>query len=687
MGNLNLQILKLVLVAGSLITVSGESQRDLPRRPFVNCTEFSSNITKISDSMKLRASHELSLEELGLLYPDNVFGAAPFFDQCTAINLENAEVHTVAAQFYESEFNMPLDRFQSIAQQCRTFESRPCKTFDTEKSKHPKYRPISGRGNNLKNPEWGTAGIPFLRFGSKNYEDKVYSIKRSVTGLGLPNPRTIVQELLSKAVLSPPAEYPWNLFTILSTLFVTHDVHYQVPYQPKNPSEEIRCCTRNQESVLPPTLLNAACLPIEISKNDSFYQHGNIGCLNMVRSQVAENTNQVESGEILNLATSYMDLSLIYGNHESELTPIRSYKNGTFRMGKNGVLPVDVNGQYIKPMKRFTDVPLACIWPSLLTRNHNQMAQRLAKLNPHWSDETLFQEARRINIANTNYNFVSTGMVDNAVNLTGVVVNETYSGVNPGTFIEFAISYRALHYYLRDHMLFINDQNETSQVAISDTIGNINYIVDNYDAALRGAMNVNVNNGQYSTELINKIGKDSKGFGYDLVAIDLQRARDHGCTSYLEMRRLCKFTPEINSFDDYRKIFNETNVNLLKSVYASHEDVDFYVGGLLEMFESIGNPFVSPVFGCIIGLGHNNYVQGDIYYYTHKENPYPFTAAQIASIRKYDLSSIICTNTGFKQTNLLWPYKTGPISPLVDCSTFPEMDLSPWKENPNQSCD
>jgi len=120
------------------------------------------------------------------------------------------------------------------------------------------------------------------------------------------------------------------------------------------------------------------------------------------------------------------------------------------------------------------------------------------------------------------------------------------------------------------------------------------------------------------------------------------------------MRRLCKFTPEINSFDDYRKIFNETNVNLLKSVYASHEDVDFYVGGLLEMFESIGNPFVSPVFGCIIGLGHNNYVQGDIYYYTHKENPYPFTAAQIASIRKYDLSSIICTNTGFKQTNLLW---------------------------------
>lgn len=120
------------------------------------------------------------------------------------------------------------------------------------------------------------------------------------------------------------------------------------------------------------------------------------------------------------------------------------------------------------------------------------------------------------------------------------------------------------------------------------------------------------------------------------------------------MRRLCKIAPEINSFDDYEKIFNKTNVALLKRVYASHEDVDFYVGGLLEIFESIGSPLVGPTFGCIIGLGHNNYVQGDIYYYSHKENPNPFSDAQLASIRNYTLSNMICTNTGLKQTNLIW---------------------------------
>lgn len=153
----------------------------------------------------------------------------------------------------------------------------------------------------------------------------------------------------------------------------------------------------------------------------------------------------------------------------------------------------------------------------------------------------------------------------------------------------------------------------------------------------------------HSHQLINKIGKDSRGYGYDVASIDIQRARDHGCPSYLEMRRLCKIKPEINSFDDYNKIFNATNVDLLKRVYASYEDVEFYVGGLLEIFESPGNPLVGPTFGCINGLGHNNYVQGDIYYYSHKENPYPFTAAQLASIRNYTLLSMYCTNSGIKE--------------------------------------
>lgn len=180
-------------------------------------------------------------------------------------------------------------------------------------------------------------------------------------------------------------------------------------------------------------------------------------------------------------------------------------------------------------------------------------------------------------------------------------------------------------------------------------------------------------------QIINRIGKNRQGYGTDLVSIDIQRGRDHGIPSFVQIRRACKLKPEINSFDDLNKIFNKTNVDLLKNIYKSYEDVDFYVGGLLEAFESVGNPFAGPTFGCVIGENYNNVMGGDIFFYSHPENPHPFTKAQIDAIKNYQISHLYCTNSGLKKTNEMWSYTTSVNNPQVDCKNYPPMDLSAWK--------
>lgn len=178
-----------------------------------------------------------------------------------------------------------------------------------------------------------------------------------------------------------------------------------------------------------------------------------------------------------------------------------------------------------------------------------------------------------------------------------------------------------------------------------------------------------------------KIDKNAEGYGVDLVSIDIQRGRDHGTPSFLDIRRKCKLQPEIKTFDDFKLIFQPENVELLKRFYKSPEDVDFYVGGMLEIFKSVANPVAGPTFGCVIGENYRNVMGGDIYYYTHPENPNPFTKEQLDQIQTFSMIHLYCLNSKLKQTNANFAFTHASFNPKVDCSSYPLFDLSPWKES------
>lgn len=439
------------------------------------------------------------LEQLGYTYDDNVFGAFPTYDTCSVDTGKNAKLHTVGAQVFRDEYGLTPAEFEAFANECQVFEECPadCKT---NKAAPPKYRPIDGRRNNYENPEFGASDTPFARYAPKGFQDGIYTIRESVKGGPLPNPRHLAQNVLAKGVRAQPPPLAYGVFALLTVLFITHDVHYQTPVQPSNSQKEIQCCSDDGKEPLSPYLAHPACLPIEIPKQDACFASGNVGCINLVRSQQAEYTDKAQAGEIMNRATSFLDLSLIYGNHESELTPIRLFSGGLLRMGKNNVLPVDINGQYIPSMRRFTTAPIASIWPALFARNHNYLAEGLADINPQWNDETLFQEARRINIATFQYNLITSKAVE--ASISNIPIKEEYDATrNAATTLEFAIAYRMAHYYIHDEMLFLDANLTETRILQSDTIGRIELLENDYDGALRGALAEVVNAGEYGDEV------------------------------------------------------------------------------------------------------------------------------------------------------------------------------------------
>jgi hypothetical protein len=104
---------------------------------------------------------------------------------------------------------------------------------------------------------------------------------------------------------------------------------------------------------------------------------------------------------IMNERTQAWIQAQIYGTNEEELKPLRSYENGKMALGADGRLPenpakpgIDLSG--------FTNNynPLLSFLHWAFVTNHNNIADHIRKFNPGWDDETIFQYARKINVAN-----------------------------------------------------------------------------------------------------------------------------------------------------------------------------------------------------------------------------------------------------------------------------------------------
>ena len=133
-----------------------------------------------------------------------------------------------------------------------------------------------------------------------------------------------------------------------------------------------------------------------------------------------------------------------------------------------------------------------------------------------------------------------------------------------------------------------------------------------------------------------------RGF-QNLLALNIQRGRDHGLQSYTSYRKLCGIPNArprgSNPFSIFRNTI--TNPEILKDLrraYGSPKNhIDFFAAAISETND--GSRLLGRTFGCILSRTFQELRDGDRFYY---ENKNVVTPEQQREVKKMDIARVMC---------------------------------------------
>ncbi|CAJ0965847.1 unnamed protein product, partial [Ranitomeya imitator] len=413
--------------------------------------------------------------------------------------------------------------------------------------------------------------------------------------------------------------------------------------------------------------------------------------------------------EQINILTSFLDGSQVYG---SDLPLSFALRNNTNQLGlmainqnftDNGLayLPFQTEGEdfcvltnvssgipcFLGGDPRVSEQPGLTAFHTLFVRAHNTIATELRRMNPRWSGETIYQEARKVvggilqKITYKDWLPLLLGSEMPRVLPPYKAYNES---VDPRVANVFTVVFRMGHtliqpliYRLADgyrpytpaptsplHMTFFNSWRVVRQGGI--------------DPLLRGLManraKLNRQNQLVVDELRERLFLLFKRVGLDLPALNLQRGREHGLPGYNAWRRFCGFSAPKNLNELTTVLNNRELAQKFINLYGTPENIDIWVGGVAEPL--VRNGRIGQLLTCLIGNQFRRARDGDRFYY---ENPGVFTPAQRNAIERVTFARVICDNT--KITEVPRNVFLGNQYPqdFVRCNSIPALDLSPWR--------
>jgi len=569
-----------------------------------------------------------------------------------------------------------------------------------------KYRSANGSCNNLDIPTWGAAKTPMLRMLDPNYNDGNYELRLQTNGKSLPSARVIdVNVFLNHEIYHADEN---NVLLSPFSQLLAHDVS-GMPNNimlEKN-GEAVDCClVKNKIKDYP-----LCQLTIEYPPDDPVYSVYNKTCSTLFRALTSNHYYEfpLHPTTFINANSHYIDASEVYGSNESYALRLRTMDGGrlNFSIGDNGQMfcpflsnphkksssgnqNIDVEFDTGDPNNGNQNLGITAM-QTIFLRFHNYIASKLSSLNPFWSDEIVYQEARRIVIATiqriTYEDFLPIIIGADFQEMYGLNKPNIYDpSVNPSTSQEFSsAAYRILHATIPVQFNFMNKNNKIENSAkITDWMLNSDLIPhdNNFDKLLKGfietpgrmvqpSYNFYISNFVFPTIGNHKIkGKYVLGLldnpkynSRDLLSIDISRGRDVGLQPYNRVRHFCGY-PLAKDFEDLTDLLHIKDIAKLKELYSSVNDIDLMVGLLLEKHSD--GAIVGPTARCLIADGFYRYKAGDRFFYDVQGQPGSFTEDQLKAIKKITLGHVICatSNVDLVQNDM---FKT------IDHNLFPTL--------------
>ncbi|XP_068622326.1 chorion peroxidase [Battus philenor] len=569
-----------------------------------------------------------------------------------------------------------------------------------------RYRAPGGECNNFQNPTWGATNTAFERLLPPDYSDGVWEMRTSTVGLPLPSPRTVTHMLLLDA--SNPSK-THNMMFMQFGQFIAHDISAGVVFT-MGDNSPISCCSADGTDLLPEHLRHWACAPIEIDPEDPFYERFRQRCLNFVRTQLAPASDcSVGYAKQMNGVTHYTDLSQLYGSTPEKMASMRA-AGGLLKVfndyGRDlppitdrkeclseaeGAPCFDSGDNHANQIVSLT--ALHTIW----TREHNRVAKILSRFHPNWTEEVVFYEARRILQAEFQhiiYNeWLPLLLGPHIISLFHLSPTIGYASgydprVNPSMTAEFSAAAMRFGHSIVDGNIMIplpKGDEIYEKISIPELMFQPSRLrlMPFLDRLLVGmSLQPMQSADPFMTEGLSRyMFRGVNPYGLDLGAINIQRGRDYGVRSYNHYRRLCGLEP----FVDFKQ-YSPIAAQRLSSVYQSPEDVDLWIGGLLEA--PVEGGVVGVTFAHIIADQFSRLKKGDRYFYEYgpNVNPGAFTLSQLAEIKKIKFARLLCDNRDGEEFSTQSPNAflrsdlpgNRPVS--CDSSLIPAIDLNKFRK-------